>query len=86
VTIRGVLLALGASLAWAIGQTLIKVADVNGLNPITLAFTRVAAACIVLLIVNYITHNDLEDAIKSTIRTRLPLVAILDYYVKYRLF
>jgi DME family drug/metabolite transporter len=73
-------------LAWAIGQTLIKVADINGLNPITLAFTRVAAACIVLLIVNYITHNDLEGAIKSTIHTRLPLVAILDYYVKYRLF
>jgi len=86
VTIRGVLLALGASLAWAIGQTLIKVADVNGLNPITLAFTRVAAACIVLLIVNYITHNDLKGAIKSTIRTRLPLVAILDLGIGVALY
>ncbi|MFP3306551.1 MAG: EamA family transporter [Thermocladium sp.] len=58
----------------------------NGLNPITLSFTRVAAACIALLIVNYIMRNDLEGAIKSTMRTRLPLVAILDLGIGVALY
>jgi DME family drug/metabolite transporter len=78
VTIRGIALALGAAMAWAVGQTMIKVADISGLNPITLSFTRVATAGIILLIINYIMHNNITKAIKSTAGTRLPLVAVLD--------
>jgi DME family drug/metabolite transporter len=78
ITIRGVALALGAAMAWAVGQTMIKVADISGLNPITLSFTRVATAGIILLIINYVMHNDITTAIRLTARTRLPLVAVLD--------
>ena len=78
ITIRGIALALGAAMAWAVGQTMIKVADISGLNPITLSFTRVATAGIILLIINYVMHNNITKAIKSTAGTRLPLVAVLD--------
>jgi DME family drug/metabolite transporter len=78
ITIRGVALALGAAMAWAVGQTMIKVADISGLNSITLSFTRVATAGIILLIINYAIRNDITTAIRSTARTRLPLVAVLD--------
>jgi DME family drug/metabolite transporter len=86
VMIRGVALALGAAMAWAVGQTMIKVADISGLNPITLAFTRVATAGVVLLVINYVTHNDIAKAVKSTVRTRLPLFSVLDLGVGVALY
>ena len=86
ITIRGIALALGAAMAWAVGQTMIKVADISGLNPITLAFTRVATAGIILLIINYAMRNDITTAIRSTARTRLPLVAVLDLGVGVALY
>ncbi|MGC9227102.1 DMT family transporter [Caldivirga sp.] len=86
VTLKGVTLALGTAVAWAIGQTMIKVADVNGLNPVSVAFVRVATAGLVLLMVNHVIHNDLTTAIKTTLRTRLPLVAILDLGIGVALF
>jgi DME family drug/metabolite transporter len=86
ITIRGVALALGAAMAWAVGQTMIKVADISGLNPITLAFTRVATAGVVLLVINYVTHNDIAKAVKSTVRTRLPLFSVLDLGVGVALY
>ena len=86
VMIRGVALALGAAMAWAVGQTMIKVADISGLNPITLAFTRVATAGVVLLVINYVTHNDIAKAVKSTVRTRLSLFSVLDLGVGVALY
>ncbi|ABW01140.1 DMT family transporter [Caldivirga maquilingensis] len=86
VTLRGVTLALGTAVAWALGQTMIKVADVNGLNPVSIAFIRVATAGLVLLLVNHMMHNNLATAIKATIRTRLPLVAVLDLGIGVALF
>ncbi|MGC8571308.1 MAG: DMT family transporter [Caldivirga sp.] len=86
VTLKGVTLALGTAVAWAVGQTMIKVADVNGLNPVSVAFVRVATAGLVLLMVNHVIHNDLTTAIKTTLRTRLPLVAILDLGIGVALF
>ncbi|PVU72536.1 EamA family transporter [Vulcanisaeta sp. SCGC AB-777_J10] len=86
ITIRGMALALGAAMAWAVGQTMIKVADISGLNPITLAFTRVATAGVVLLVINYVTHNDIAKAVKSTVRTRLPLFSVLDLGVGVALY
>ncbi|WP_291999328.1 DMT family transporter [Caldivirga sp.] len=86
VTLKGVTLALGTAVAWAVGQTMIKVADVNGLNPVSVAFVRVATAGLVLLMVNHVIHNDLTTAIKTTLYTRLPLVAILDLGIGVALF
>ena len=86
VTLKGVTLALGTAVAWAVGQTMIKVADVNGLNPVSVAFVRVATAGLVLLMVNHVIHNDLTTAIKTTLHTRLPLVAILDLGIGVALF
>ncbi|WP_243676316.1 EamA family transporter [Vulcanisaeta distributa] len=58
--IKGLFLGLGAALAWAAGQSMIKVADITGgLNPISIAFTRVAAAGIVLLVINYFMGNNI---------------------------
>jgi DME family drug/metabolite transporter len=65
---------------------MIKVADISGLNPITLAFTRVATAGVVLLVINYVTHNDIAKAVKSTVRTRLPLFSVLDLGVGVALY
>ncbi len=86
VTLKGVALALGTAVAWALGQTMIKVADVNGLNPVSIAFVRVATAGVILLLINHVMRNNLATAIKETVRTRLPLVAILDLGLGVALF
>ena len=86
VTLKGVALALGTAVAWALGQTMIKVADVNGLNPVSIAFVRVATAGAILLLINHVMRNNLATAIKETVRTRLPLVAILDLGLGVALF
>lgn len=85
-TIKGILLALGASVAWALGYSLIKVADVSGLNPISLAFIRTLTASVALMAINYGEHNDILKDIRSTVRTRLPLVAVLDLGVGVALY
>lgn len=77
-TIRGISYALSTALAWALGQTFIKVAYVAGLNPVSVAFMRVASAAFILLILNALMRIDLLKAFKSTLFTILPLVAVLD--------
>lgn len=85
--IKGLFLGLGAALAWAAGQSMIKVADITGgLNPISIAFTRVAAAGIVLLVINYFMGNNIAGAIRGTVRSYLPIIAVLDLGLGVALF
>ncbi|MGC9178596.1 MAG: DMT family transporter [Vulcanisaeta sp.] len=84
--IKGLFLGLGAAIAWAVGQTMIKVADIAELNPVSIAFTRVVAAGIVLFLVNYFMGNDVINAIKRTVRSYLPIVAVLDLGLGVALF
>ncbi|WP_054857634.1 DMT family transporter [Vulcanisaeta sp. JCM 16159] len=84
--IKGLFLGLGAALAWAAGQSMIKVADIAGLNPISIAFTRVAAAGIVLLMINYFMGNNIAGAIRGTVRSYLPIIAVLDLGLGVALF
>ncbi|GAB6946373.1 DMT family transporter [Vulcanisaeta sp. JCM 16161] len=84
--IKGLFLGLGAALAWAAGQSMIKVADIAGLNPISIAFTRVAAAGIVLLVINYFMGNNIAGAIRGTVRSYLPIIAVLDLGLGVALF
>lgn len=46
--IKGIIIALGASLVWTVGQDLLKVASSAGLHFVTLAFVRDGSAAIAL--------------------------------------
>lgn len=76
--IKGLFLGLAAAVAWSAGQTMIKIADIAGLNPISIAFTRVAAAGIVLFMVNRLTGSNIAKAVRDTVRSYLPIIAVLD--------
>ncbi|ADY00377.1 hypothetical protein VMUT_0161 [Vulcanisaeta moutnovskia 768-28] len=84
--IKGLFFGLGAALAWAAGQSMIKVADVAGLNPVSIAFTRVAAAGVVLFVISYFMGNNIAGAIKGTVRSYLPIIAVLDLGLGVALF
>lgn len=74
----GVLLALGAALAWASGWVMIRVADVGGLSPVSSAFLRAATASLILSAVGAVRGERVGEALRGTIGTRLPLVAAAD--------
>ena len=57
-----------------------------GLNPISIAFTRVATAGVALLIINRLMGNDITGAIRTTMRSYLPVVAVLDLGLGVALF
>ncbi|WP_252901351.1 DMT family transporter [Vulcanisaeta sp. JCM 14467] len=84
--LKGLFLGLGAAIAWAVGQTMIKVADMAGLNPISIAFTRVITAGVALFIINRLMGNDITRAIRVTMRSYLPVVAVLDLGLGVALF
>jgi len=48
---KGVALALGASILWTAGQTVLKTATSDGANPLSLTFMRIGGAVVVLGIV-----------------------------------
>ncbi|BDR91302.1 DMT family transporter [Vulcanisaeta souniana] len=84
--IKGLFLGLSAAVAWSAGQTMIKIADTAGLNPISIAFTRVAAAGIVLFVVNRLMGSNIAKAVRGTVRGYLPIIAVLDLGLGVALF
>ncbi len=79
----GVSYSLAAAVAWSIGYAAIRVAGMHGLNPVSTAFTRVAAALPVLAIAG---GGGVGGAVRATWRTPLPLIAVLDLGVGSALF
>ncbi|MGC9118056.1 MAG: EamA family transporter [Thermoproteus sp.] len=72
----GVLYALGAALAWSAGYAAVKVAGVGGLSPISIAFVRVASALPILASLS--GPREVSSGLRSTWRTSLPIIAVLD--------
>ncbi len=52
---KGIAFALGAALAWTVGQELVQAATGAGTNVVTIAFGRTAAAAIALVVVSLAT-------------------------------
>ena len=84
--LRGVLYALGAAAAWSLGQVLIGAADVAGLSPVAIAFLRASASGAALSAVAEARGGGLGDAVRSTWRTPLPLLAAADLGLGVSLF
>ncbi len=74
----GIALALAAAVAWALGWVMIRVADVGGLSPVSSAFLRAATAGLILAALGFARGERLGEAFRSTVTTRLPLVAAAD--------
>lgn len=58
---------------------MIKIADIAGLNPISIAFTRVAVAGIVLFMVNRLTGSNIAKAVRETYVVTYPLSPYLTW-------
>jgi DME family drug/metabolite transporter len=74
-SLGGILYALGAAAAWSAGYAAVKVAGMGGLSPISVAFVRVAAALPVLA---SLAGSGVVRGMRSTWRTALPAIAVLD--------
>src|SRR2546428_9073738 len=79
--IKGIMIALGASLIWTVGQDLLKVASSAGLHFITLAFLRDGSAAIALGLTLIVRGHPLTS-LKKKVTPReggyLALVSISD--------
>ena len=78
--IKGIIIALGASLIWTVGQDLLKVASSAGLHFVTLAFVRDGSAAVALGLTLIVRGHPLTSLKKVTPREGgyLALVSISD--------
>src|SRR2546426_6323413 len=78
--IRGIIIALGASVIWTVGQDLLKVASSAGLQFVSLAFVRDGSAAIALGLTLIVRGHPLSSFKKVTPREGgyLALVSISD--------
>lgn len=83
---KGVAYALGASLAWSLGQVLIGLADVAGVSPVATAFVRATASGAVLAAASAAAGKDVRGALRQTVGSWLPLLAAADLGLGVALF
>ena len=82
--VKGVAYALGAALSWSVGYAAVKIAGVGGVNPISIAFARVAAALPFLAALS--GPRRLGEGLRSSWRSALPIIAVLDLGIGSALF
>jgi DME family drug/metabolite transporter len=84
--LAGIFLSLLAATFWTLGQSMIRLATVYNMNPISIAFTRTSSACLVLGIISKLKNGSLK--INSSIKGKiiLALASISDLALGSSLF
>jgi len=74
----GVLLALACATFWTLGQSMIKLATIEEMNPISIAFARTSSACVTLSILAFIRNGNLRLNINRRQLSFFGSIAIAD--------
>jgi DME family drug/metabolite transporter len=82
----GILIALSASLFWTLGQSMIKLATIQNMNSLSIAFARTSAACIILGIASYINERRLSLNVGVKKNLILAIASISDLAIGSSLF
>jgi EamA-like transporter family. len=82
----GVIFALGASLSWTLGQSMIKLATIYNMNPISIAFSRTFSACLALALICLFVEKSLRINLKGNKQLVLASISISDLALGSSLF
>lgn len=82
----GILIALSASLFWTLGQSMIKMATIQTMNYLSIAFARTFSACILLGIASYINERELSLKVGMKKNAILAIASICDLAIGSSLF
>jgi len=82
--ITGIILSLITALIWAIGQSLIKLATMEKMDPLSIAFSRTLAAFVILGIILGLKKEKIN--LKVNEQTKLGVISVLDLVLGSSLF
>ena len=84
--ILGIIVALGASLFWTLGQAMIKLATIQNMNPMSIAFARTFSACLILALICLIKDKSLKMRTTKNKQLLLASISIYDLALGSSLF